>query len=85
MPGYRECVDRSDDEWHTQRLLLVMGLAFSRHWRFTPHCAVILRYLQVDATFGRPSVECGSTGQTGKRQKVVVLRELQRAIIYTTR
>jgi len=30
-------------------------------------------------------VGCGSTGQTGKRQKVVVLRELQRAIIYTTR
>jgi len=27
----------------------------------------------------------GSRGQTGKRQKVVVLRELQRAIIYTTR
>jgi len=30
-------------------------------------------------------VGCGSTGQTRKRQKVVVLRELQRAIIYTTR
>ena len=30
-------------------------------------------------------VGCGSTGQRGKRQKVVVLRELQRAIIYTTR
>ena len=30
-------------------------------------------------------VGCGSTGQTGKRQKVVVLRELQRAIIYTTK
>ena len=31
------------------------------------------------------NVGCGSTGQTGKRQKVVVLRELQRASIYTTR
>jgi len=31
------------------------------------------------------TVGCGSTGQTGKRQKVVVLRELQRAMIYTTR
>ncbi|KAF1828548.1 hypothetical protein BDW02DRAFT_224142 [Decorospora gaudefroyi] len=30
-------------------------------------------------------VGCGSTEQTGKRQKVVVLSELQRAIIYTTR
>ena len=30
-------------------------------------------------------VGCGSTGQTGKRQKVLVLRELQRASIYTTR
>jgi hypothetical protein len=30
-------------------------------------------------------VGCGSTVQTRMRQKVVVLRELQRAIIYTTR
>ena len=32
-----------------------------------------------------PVVGCGSTRETGKRQKVVLLRELQRAIIYTTR
>jgi len=30
-------------------------------------------------------VGCGSTGQIWMKQKAVVLRELQRAIIYTTR
>ena len=31
------------------------------------------------------NVRCGRTGQSLRRQKVVILRELYRAIIYTTK
>ena len=50
---------------------------------------ILLEILGIFVIFARgrwiQNVGCESTGQIWMRQKVVVLRELQRAIIYTTR
>jgi hypothetical protein len=54
--------------------------------KYTPDTPITLQNREcIDAEDVNLYVGCGSTGQICMRQKVVVLRELQQAIIYTTR